>query len=812
MSKKTKKVCAIILGLSIILSTGCKKKKGSKVRVVSETDPYYSCEEIQLNLQFPEAEGKKLQSSGSGNAMIYSDCVLWYVSRRYIVPPELQKRMDERYTDLSMTDEEREKLEKEYFSYRKSGIAVFDMDGNMKNFIDVDPVYSDFPAFSEDEQGTPKIAISTYSNGYYKTTVVYDLSPEGELVNGVTLECESYGIDEILFLDNGNMLCYNLNHVLLMSPDGKILNDEMIPFYADRLLRFGDRFFAHMTVDNYYASDDEKVETQYMQELDPATGKKVGEILDVSDWISGDRLVQFKDSVYMPMGSGIQKIDVPEGQEPQMVLSWSETDCDHFEDSVGAAPLYFASENDIYMTGRSVETIPGEPATDDPSHKTLLHFHREEKNPHAGKKILRLAYTEQLSYAFLRYVNAYNLDPDRNARIVLEDYSGKVSFSKNSGLGPDVDDQAKIADQIYLDILAGDGPDILFNFGSYSQFDTERALVDLNTLIDGESPLDRNLYYDNIFRAYEKNGKLYQMPIVFGVSGLIANKDYAGERTGWTYEEFRQISESLPPNVLMYGNVPQKDLLKLLMNASTSHFLDYDNREVKFDDPEFGEILDLVKTYGSPKSEGELLFEQDQDTTGTVLTDGQKFHEGLLVAMNYSFNTLREFAIIDGLGSGKAYFIGYPSMDGYGVKADRATTIAITKSCSLKDEAWDFLKVLFEEDYQMECARQLFFPVNRKAFDSCMEISIEEARREWVKAEEGGWKTELTIWSIRVSDEHAANLKKVIETVHDSCSSDPSALMIIQEEAPGYFTGQRTLDDVVNIIQKRAYAIAQERG
>jgi len=55
-------------------------------------------------------------------------------------------------------------------------------------------------------------------------------------------------------------------------------------------------------------------------------------------------------------------------------------------------------------------------------------------------------------------------------------------------------------------------------------------------------------------------------------------------------------------------------------------------------------------------------------------------------------------------------------------------------------------------------------------------------------------------------------LKKVIENIHDSCSTDPSALMIIQEEAPGYFTGQRTLDDVVNIIQKRAAAVVQERG
>ena len=34
----------------------------------------------------------------------------------------------------------------------------------------------------------------------------------------------------------------------------------------------------------------------------------------------------------------------------------------------------------------------------------------------------------------------------------------------------------------------------------------------------------------------------------------------------------------------------------------------------------------------------------------------------------------------------------------------------------------------------------------------------------------------------------------------------------IQEEAPGYLTGQRTLDDVVAIIQKRSKAVVQERG
>ena len=66
--------------------------------------------------------------------------------------------------------------------------------------------------------------------------------------------------------------------------------------------------------------------------------------------------------------------------------------------------------------------------------------------------------------------------------------------------------------------------------------------------------------------------------------------------------------------------------------------------------------------------------------------------------------------------------------------------------------------------------------------------------------------------SVHMDEKHIEALLKVIEGIRESCSSDPTAMMIIQEEAPGYFTGDRTVDEVIKIIQKRSKAVVQERG
>ena len=136
MNKKMSRVCALVLSLSFVLSSGCKKtNKDKRQRVVQESDPYYSCEEVLLDLEVPEAEGKELKYRGIFDSHIYADRVLILLNESYIVPEDLEKRWDNRILDPSLTTEDLEKLTEEYSSYQRSGIAVFDYSGKMVHSI-----------------------------------------------------------------------------------------------------------------------------------------------------------------------------------------------------------------------------------------------------------------------------------------------------------------------------------------------------------------------------------------------------------------------------------------------------------------------------------------------------------------------------------------------------------------------------------------------------------------------------------------------------------------------------------------------------
>ena len=67
-----------------------------------------------------------------------------------------------------------------------------------------------------------------------------------------------------------------------------------------------------------------------------------------------------------------------------------------------------------------------------------------------------------------------------------------------------------------------------------------------------------------------------------------------------------------------------------------------------------------------------------------------------------------------------------------------------------------------------------------------MEISIEDNQLGWELAEtDPDIKMYMMASYTHLTQDDVTKLKAVIESIHNSCSFDPSALMIIQEEAPG---------------------------
>lgn len=807
MKRAVKCVFEMFLVISFLLPTGCKKKE-SRNRIVKESDPYYSCEEVRLSFDFLESEEKKLKARSFGMTKIFSDCVLSFVSDQYVMPDGLKEKYEQRYSDLSLSEEDRQRIQDEYASYQRRLLVDFGLDGTIKCYTDI-PSNSEIIGMIEDLSGTPKVVVSSYSADYQMTATLCEISPKGELINGITLEHELIAFGGMFFLENGNILCSDSSSVLLFGSDGKLLHEEALFVPIEKLFQIDGKYYAYTSTQDLY--DDTTPPASYMFEIDPVSGKKVGEKLDVTGKVHGSKLIQGYDGLYATTGTGIQKYDLLSEKKSKKILSWSETDCNYFNDFVHNPSYSFVSDNDIYLACWSFEGLSFE-RVNDPSSAfiNLMHLHREEKNPHAGKNILYLAFIGDLRKDVKEYINAYNLDQTKKTRIVIEDYSGDSNLYTPmvSVINPSTEEQSRIADQVYLEILSGDGPDILLNFGSFSQFNTERALLDLNTLIDGSSPLDRSLLFDNVLRAYESDGKLYQLPLNFAVTGMLANVEYVGERNGWTYEEFQNIDQSLPDGISILGNISQSDLLEALMRGSTRHLLDYNNKEVKLNAPEFANILNLVKKYGNPKSNEEIL--EDMMNSETAMDNEQRFDAGMIVAMNWTVHKLSEFGEITSYCNGNTRFIGNPSIDGTGAMADEAASVAISKTCSSRDDAWDFIKCLFEEDIQVSSAAyNNNFPVNRNAFETIVDLSFESNK---IARESGITTGQYAPQLIDLREEHVTALLEVIEGIRESCSYDPSAMMIIQEEAPGYFCGQRTVDEVVNNIQKRSKAVVQERG
>ncbi|MBR5937486.1 MAG: hypothetical protein IKZ90_04355 [Clostridiales bacterium] len=96
---------------------------------------------------------------------------------------------------------------------------------------------------------------------------------------------------------------------------------------------------------------------------------------------------------------------------------------------------------------------------------------------------------------------------------------------------------------------SGTGPDVILNCASVSGFNSDKVLVDLNPYMDGANGIDRSKYFDNIFRAFETNGKLYQLPLVVLLCGLAGNPELLGKPESWTLPEMGEKLSALSSEV-----------------------------------------------------------------------------------------------------------------------------------------------------------------------------------------------------------------------------------------------------------------------
>ena len=136
--------------------------------------------------------------------------------------------------------------------------------------------------------------------------------------------------------------------------------------------------------------------------------------------------------------------------------------------------------------------------------------------------------------------------------------------------------------------------------------------------------------------------------------------------------------------------------------------------------------------------------------------------------------------------------------------------VAISVNSVDPDACGEFVKMLLEGDVQYGFAKNGRLPVNREAFrkvgpeavDFFNSVSIND---DFIYGFTPKNRKTFTA-------DHIDALEKTILSCSVMASSDPDIDKILVEEMPAYFTGQKSLDDVVKIAQNRVQKVLDERG
>lgn len=188
------------------------------------------------------------------------------------------------------------------------------------------------------------------------------------------------------------------------------------------------------------------------------------------------------------------------------------------------------------------------------------------------------------------------------------------------------------------------------------------------------------------------------------------------------------------------------------------------------------------------------------------------FAEGRAVLYPVSINDVYGITSIRMLYGKTPTYIGYPFDSGCGTMADIADlAIGISSSSRNKEESWEFISSLLDNEYQDSIKRGL--PLRISSLEQKLEDAMEvEYDAEGEKVVRGVLRFEgeepVNIYEISVED--AETLKSIICKIEHNAAIDYNLYSILLEEIDYLFNDNRNVDDVVKIIQNRATVYINE--
>ena len=492
---------------------------------------------------------------------------------------------------------------------------------------------------------------------------------------------------------------------------------------------------------------------------------------------------------------GVYNIDV-EGGTCKMALSFNCSVCNRYLAS--NSELKYADDNTFlfsYSLGYSgANRIPF----------AICTFTKSSEYPAAGRNILTVASTEDLDYSISEAIMRFNSESDTSFMLFDNRYktNSEIDYANTDNTDQaalkNLNSYAAVSDRLTMDILAGEGPDILITNGANEQLSRKDYFIDLTDYLKNESGINEADYFTNAIEASRFGGALYQLPIGFYVDCFLAPSDAIGGKNGLNYEEYSAMVKNV-----CNGTDPVYDhqlsfsrtavATKLFANSSEMFIAD---GKIDVNNDAFKAILDYCKDLPvKGYFEGKDVDQEWEDLMSAK--DSMRVQPAVI----YSFYDYRDFAE----RFDNAVICGYPSVDGRTATIGSNMAVSISSYTGDVNSCKQFLSILLSEDIQKTLFMNI--PISKKCAKDIALMEIAESNKN-VDANEG---EKFAKTGKRLDDALADRYIEQLSAATTSSFVYHSISLIIYEEIPAYFEGQKSFEEVTKTINDRAQTVLNER-
>ncbi len=394
----------------------------------------------------------------------------------------------------------------------------------------------------------------------------------------------------------------------------------------------------------------------------------------------------------------------------------------------------------------------------------------------AQKRVIKVAILSEDAYNLRQNIVRFNRENDEYEVEVI-DYSQS---------------EDPVAD-MNCDISAGKSPDIIeLSRVSISRMAQKGLLADLTPYYEKDERVSEDDLLNTVQEAMKINQKYYYVAPEFSIYTVVGKTSEVGEKKGWTFNDFYTFANGGKGDGIFVDSSID-DLLDMFGEVIISDMVDWTEQKCDFNTEEFRKLLEFCALYKNENSE--------------MLT-AHSFNQGAVSLINAKVGPL-DIQYYEDLFDGDVTFIGFPNEHMMGSYFKFGNCLGILETAENKDEAWKFMSSYMTKEFQGDRENIAGMPTRKDAYQMAIkELSATTAYKDELGKEIPPFEQELYFYDYEVklkplSEKDVETYEALIQRTRRTSEYDSTIVDIIKDEAHLYFGGEKTVDDVIQIIQNR---------